>query len=229
MTVFIPDVSNNQWGSTELTDEGHANLMSFLPSLPFNFAGLEHKMSQGAGYADPYGPIARDWCKSRQFPFIGFHYATTDDAAAQVDNWQRAGGGNNVMLDFEQVDDDGNAMLTENQFWCLANAFNAAGVNVPLAYIPKWYAEAIGMDLTPLRANAIALISSAYTLGYSVGTAPQLYAGCDGDAGEGWEPYCGGVPTIWQFTSSARINGVSVDCNAYHGTQQELASLFGNI
>jgi len=49
------------------------------------------------------------------------------------------------------------------------------------------------------------LVSSDYT-GYS-------------DNGPGWAAYGGMTPVIWQYTSSAALNGVSnVDMNAYQGT-----------
>jgi hypothetical protein len=220
VTVFIPDVSNDNWGSEDLTPDGQQKLMEFLRSLPGGYAGVEHKMSQGADFIDPYGAIAQRWCANVKFPFIGYHYATTDDPAAQIQNWKSAGGGGNVMIDFEQGD------ATVSQFWDLVTAFNSAAVNVALAYVPQWFADDIGMDLTPLAGNAIALVSSAYPLGYSQGEPADLYRGCGGDTGEGWASYRGGVPVLWQFTSSARIGGIIADCNAYHGTAQQLGDLF---
>lgn len=233
MTIFIPDVSNNNWGSTTLTASGQQKQMTFLSSLSgsfSSFAGLEHKMSQGAGYVDPYGAIAQNWAAKNKFPFIGYHWATTDYPVEQVANWHNAGGGNNVMIDFEDVDDNQQPTLNATQFWDLVDEFNNMGVNVALAYLPEWYANNIGMDLTPLSRNGISLINSAYPLGYSVGSPQDIYRGCGGDAGEGWASYRGGLPSLWQFTSSATL-GIfqQVDINAYHGTAQQLGSLFSGI
>jgi hypothetical protein len=228
VTVFYPDVSNNEWGDEELTTQGQQNLMNFLSQLRgLALAGVSHKMSQGSGYVDPYGAICQTWCAQYKFPFCGYHFATTDDADAQVRNWQAAGGGANVMIDFEQVNDNEEAMLNMGIFWDLVYAFNAANINVALAYFPEWYANDIGgVDLSLFGSNGIGLVSSAYPMGYSVGPAADLYRGCDGDSGEGWAAYLGATPTIWQFTSSARIGGFTVDCNAYHGTAAQLAQLF---
>lgn len=228
MTILIPDCSNNNWGSEELTDQGRANLMAFLAALPDHFGGLEHKMSQGSDYADPYGPIAQSWCGAHEMPFLGYHFATTDNPSAQAANWISAGGSINAMIDFEQVDDGNRATLAPDDFWSVVNAFNSAGVNVPLAYIPEWYADDIEMDLSALRANGIGLISSAYPLGYSGGDPVDMYRACDGGVGEGWAPYRGGLPIMWQFTSSAKVGSFnSIDINAFEGT--DVTSLFGTI
>lgn len=232
MTVLVPDCSNNNWGDQELTPQGQQNLISFLTRLPSQgFGGIIHKFTQGAGYIDPYGALCRSWCQQNNFCFIsGYHYVTNDNPTAQVQNWQAAGGGPNVYLDFEDMDDDGHPTLTMGLFWAVVNSFNAVGVNVPATYLPAWYAADIGADLSALSENGIALVSSAYPQGYTAGLASDLYTASGGDAGEGWNAYANGsAPNMWQFTSSATISGFNnVDCNAYRGSN--LNALFtGNI
>jgi lysozyme len=230
MTVFYPDVSNDNWGSTELTTAGQQALMNFLSQLRGQgLSAVAHKMSQGSGYVDPYGAICQTWCAQQVFPFIGYHYATTDDPANQVANWHCARGGNNVMIDFEDVDENGSATLNMGIFWDLVQAFNAANVNVALAYLPDWYANDIGADLSQFATSDIALVSSAYPMPDSFGPPRDLYRGCDGDTGEGWAPYHGATPTIWQYTDCARISDINVDCNAYRGTSAQLAQLFTGV
>jgi hypothetical protein len=226
VTLFYPDCSNNNWGNQDLTDAGQQNLMSFLPQLAGQgFAGLAHKMSQGSDYVDPYGALAQTWCAQNNLPFIGYHYIDTTDANAQAQNWLAAGGAKNVMFDWEANSGD------LDTFWAVTNAFNAAGVNVQLAYDPRWYLEGAGSgagtDISSFSADGILLVSSAYPLGYQSGFASDLYAQCGGDTGSGWSPYDGGPPpSAWQFTSSASIAGFSgVDCNAYLGT--DINVLFG--
>lgn len=226
MTLFYPDVSNNQWGSTYLTDGGKSALYDFLGRLKGEgFAGVSHKMTQGSDFIDPYGALCQTWCDQNEFPFIGYHYVSTDDAGAQASNWRAAGGRDNVMFDWEQGSGD------LNEFWACVNSFNNIGVNVQLAYDPRWYLEGAGSgagtDISNFTANQILLISSAYPLGYQSGYASALYDQCGGDSGGGWIAYDGGpIPSAWQFTSSAIIGGASgVDCNAYRGT--DLNVLFG--
>jgi hypothetical protein len=178
-------------------------------------------MSQGSDFIDPYGAIAQTWCAQNDFPFIGYHYVSTDDPAAQAQNWLAAGGGTNAMFDWE----DGSGDL--NTFWAVVNAFNDAGVNVQLGYMPRWYLEGAGSgagtDLSPLAANGILLVSSGYPGG--TGYASDLYAQGGGDGGEGWQPYNGATPSAWQFTDSATVGGISpIDCNA---TRMDIHALFG--
>jgi hypothetical protein len=231
VTIFFPDLSNNNWGSEELTDDGQAKQLTFLNQIrSLGLSGLTHKMSEGSGYVDPYGRIAQKYCKENRLPFLGYHFATTDPPAAQVNNWLCAGGGNSVEIDFEGLDENGNPNLNMVQFWDLVYAFNDAGINVALAYLPQWYADDIGADLSAFPSSDIPLHSSAYPMGYSVGPPSDVYRGCDGDAGEGWAPYCGGPPpSVWQFTSTASIAGINVDCNAYHGLSTNLVQLFTGV
>jgi hypothetical protein len=226
MTNFYPDVSNCDWGSEELTDAGQQKLLDFLSNLQ-GFAGVCHKMSQGSGFVDPYGLICKNWCAQNNLPFIGYQYATTDDPTAQVQAYLAAGGGPNVMIDFEDVDGNENALLDFDLFWALTNSFNAAGVNVQLLYLPAWYWGDIGSpDLSALAPNGIQLISSAYPNGYTSGSAVDLYASSGGDTGEGFDPYGGATPSAWQFTSSCNVAFIQpIDCNAYPGA--DINSLFG--
>jgi hypothetical protein len=223
VTLFYPDCSNNNWGSTQLTAQGRQNLLSFLSQLrDEGFAGVSHKMSQGSDFIDPYGALCQTWCDQNSFPFLGYHYVDTSDPDAQAQNWRAAAGRDNAMFDHE----DGSGDM--DNFWAVTNAFNDVGVNVQLAYIPQWYLNGAGGggDLSSLADDGILLVSSAYPLAYTADYASTLYDSCGGDAGKGWAPYNGATPSAWQFTSSAIIAGFNgVDCNAYLGA--DLNVLFG--
>jgi hypothetical protein len=211
-TLLYPDVSNNNWSSTQ-------DLFNFLSQLvPEQFAGVCHKMSEGNYYEDPYGAQCQTWCQQNNLPFIGFHYVTTDDPVSQAQTWRAAGGGNQVMMDWENNGGD------LNNLWAVISAFNSAGVNVQLVYGPQWYWSQVGSgDLSHFSANGILLVSSAYPDGS--GYASVVYQNCGGDSGEGWAPYGGATPSAWQFTDAANIAGINVDCNAYQGA--DIGVLFG--
>ena len=211
VTLFYPDVSNNNWLSVQ-------DSLDFLSQLkPEGFSGVVHKVSEGAYYQDPFWQPVRGWCEQNDLPWLGYHYLTTDDPAAQAATWNANNGGPFAMFDVEANSGDiGN-------FWAVVNAFNAAGVNVTLGYIPQWYWNEIGSpDLSTLAPNGINLVSSAYPGG--TGFASSIYDTAGGDCGEGWDAYGGGTPRAWQFTDSASINGLTVDCNAFQGT--DLNQLF---
>lgn len=215
MAILYPDCSNHQWRSPrELT-----NFLSDLSSQ--GFPGICHKVSEGDGYSDPYWQACKEWCQQNNMPCLGYHYVTTDNPGSQAQQWLHNNGGPNVMLDFEVNSGD------INNFWNVVNAFNAVGVNVQLAYLPRWYWQGhIGSpDLSSLTSNGILLVSSSYPVADS-GLASTIYDDAGGDTGPGWAPYGGATPSAWQFTDRATIGGINVDCNAYLGF--DINVLFGS-
>lgn len=209
-TQFYPDCSNNNWRSVQ-------DLTDFLSQLAAEgFAGMCHKVSEGSYYQDPYWGPCLKWCTENNFPLIGYHYVTTDDAAAQAAQWTANNGGPHAMLDWEA--NGGNVV----NLTAVVNALNGAGVTVQLGYCPQWYWEEVGGGA--LVGLAAAVVSSGYPDGG--GYASTIYANCGGDTGEGWAPYAGIEPACWQFTDQANIAGFSVDCNAFIGSAADLAALF---
>lgn len=209
MTLFYPDCSNNNWSSTQAA-------ITFLEQLvPEGFSGMCHKVSEGNYYEDPYWPVVQSWCQKSDVPLIGYHYVTTDDPNSQAETWCGNDGGALAMLDWEH-----NGGNLEN-LTAVVDAFNAAGVTVQLGYYPQWYWNQQGRgDLAGL---AHGLVSSAYPDGS--GFALTIYANSGGKSGVGWTPYGGATPAAWQFTDQATVAGVSVDCNAYQGS--DITDLFG--
>lgn len=216
MTLFWPDVSNNNWSSTE-------DLLNFLAAAKAEgMAGVVHKVSEGPFFADPYWQTCRTWCENNDFSWLGYHYVDTSPPEAQAHNFVANNGGQWAMLDAER----GSGGI-EN-FWNVVNAFNAAGVSVSLAYDPAWYLGDIGYpDISDLTANQISLVSSNYGW-LPTGAPADIYNALGGDNGPGWRPYDGATPAVWQFTDRASVGGLTVDCNAYKGSS--LDALFtGNV
>ena len=212
MTLYGPDLSNNNWNGT-------GEIAGWLDDCFHRegFAFMEHKVSEGSYYRDPFWPTVRDWCAANDVPCVGYHYVTTNDANAQAQTFVDNGGGSVAMLDFEA--NSGNII----NFWAVADAFNAHGVRVILSYIPHWYWEEIG---SPSLNGVPGLISSSY---YERGTyAAREYADAGGDGGQGWNAYGGVSPVIWQFSDGGIIDGKSVDVNAFRGTEDDLRWLFGD-
>ncbi|UVO12798.1 hypothetical protein NM962_01115 [Mycobacterium sp. SVM_VP21] len=211
MTLYGPDLSNNNWSS-------FAEIAGWLDDCFHRegYSWMEHKVSEGNYYRDPYWPTVRDWCNANDVPVIGYHYVTTNDPAQQAAKFVANGGGAYVMLDFEA-----NSGGIGN-FWAVVHAFNAVGVNVALSYIPHWYWQQIGW---PNLAGVPGLISSSYYERGTYGSVEYDHAG--GDTGPGWDAYGGAAPVIWQFSDGAIIDGKSVDANAFRGTVDELRTLLG--
>lgn len=208
-TLFYPDCSNNNWSTEQ-------DAIDFVNELAAQgFSGMCHKVSEGDYYEDPYWPIVLQACQEADLPVLGYHYVTTNDPAAQANTYRAAGGLPNAMADWEANGGD------LANYYAVASAFNAAGINVGVGYCPQWYYDEVGGgDLS----QAGALVSSAYPGG--TGYASSIYANAGGDNGSGWQPYGGVTPTCWQFTDRALIAGITVDCNAFKGTPDQLAQLF---
>lgn len=209
VTLYGVDVSNNNWTSVE-------ECQSFIASLGAQgYSWVEAKVSEGNYYSDPFWPATLQACQSASLPVIGYHYANaSSDPASQVQTFIGNHGGNVVMIDFEANSGD------INDFWNLVNAFNAAGVDVALSYIPQWYWQQIG---SPDLSQVPGLISSSY---YESGTFGSIeYSDAGGDTGPGWTPYGGATPIIWQFTDGDIVAGKSVDGNAFKGSLAQLQAL----
>jgi hypothetical protein len=220
MTLFYTDVANVNWPPSRNPQD----VINFLQgSVAEGFSGVAHKVTQGAGFQDWAWQTAFLWCRSHQYPIIGYHYVDLSDPAAQASNYVNAGGTDNVMLDWENGGGD------LNNFWSVVEAFNMRGFNIQLGYVPRWYLQSAGSgagtDISAFAANGIKLVSSAYPNGYAADLASNIYQRDGGDSGPGWASYNGGTPAAWQFTSVAQVSGFVVDCNAFLG--DNITDLFG--
>lgn len=218
MTLFYPDVSNNNWATPPswTTPQDAIDFCSQLADE--GFSAVCHKVSEGNYYKDPYWTPVRQWCQSNNFVVFGYHYVTTNDPTSQAATWLSNVGDRSLpcMLDFEANSGD----ITN--FWAVANAFNTAGVRVALSYIPRWYWQQIG---SPDLSHVPGLVSSSY---FQEGKYASVeYYGSGGDGGQGWAPYGGASPVVWQFTDAAIINGHRVDCNAFRGSLDDFKQLLG--
>ena len=197
MTIYFPDVSNWQQG------------MSLAGS-----AAVIAKATEGTGYTDPFYAGYHGQAANMGVPFVGYHYLHHGSIEAQAAlAFSVVGAGVPLMLDVEVVQGEADPTLDDvTQF---VAAYRARGGRVTLIYLPQWFWSGHwgSPDLRPLAKLGLALISSNYTT-YS-------------DTGPGWAAYGGVAPAIWQYTSSATVNGrAKVDMNAFRGSPAELAALF---
>jgi hypothetical protein len=209
MTLYGPDLSNNNWSSK-------GEIAGWLDACFHRegFSWMEHKVSEGNYYKDPYWGTVRDWCNANGVPCIGYHYVTTNNPTQQAAQFVANGGGAYCMFDVENNSGD------IAQFWAVLAAFKAAAIEVTLSYIPHWYWQSVG---SPNLVGIPGLISSNY---FGRGAyASTEYVAAGGDTGPGWNGYGGVNPSIWQFTDGAIISGKSVDCNAFKGDLVQLQEL----
>lgn len=200
MTIFYPDVSSAQEG---ISTKG-------VPAICV-------KATEGTGYTNPdYRRAMDDANKNGVFNFA-YHFMHAGNGAAQARYCHSVVGSSPLMLDVEPSKLGGNPSVADAQDF--ADEFRKLGGVIYLVYLPHWYwGEApqnggLGSpSLAGLSKRGLLIVSSAYPAAYS-------------DNGEGWQPYGGITPTIWQYTSTHSFNGFKCDFNAFQGTLDQLKSI----
>ncbi len=194
MTIFYPDVSSYQTG--------------------ISFAGCVIAMvkaTEDNDYTNPDYADAQKRAASAGAYFCAYHFLHAGNGAGQASYaFGVVGADVPLMIDFEPTYNANGTIASAPQ---LSDAvdfitqYRALGGKVYLLYLPHWYWQG-NLDspaLTSVMSLGMLLVSSDYT-GYS-------------DTGPGWAPYGGMTPVVWQYTSTATLNGVvNVDMNAYQGT-----------
>jgi lysozyme len=196
------DVSHHQGGS--------------LNFVALRRAGIDFcfiKATEGAGFKDSKFGTNLKRARDAGMLVAAYHYLrNTTSAAAQVSNVVSV-----VPKDISVIPDveegSGNIALVREFVVGLRNA----GYYVPLLYLPRWYWQRIGSpDLTGLPS----LWSSRYpdnepdTLLEEFKDVPKSY----------WDGYGNQKVSVLQFTSSAIIDGVRLDANAFQGTPEQLST-----
>ncbi len=175
------------------------------------------KVSQGTNSRDPAWPGFRDDARKAGLILAGFHMITGESAAAQAVNCKAALGDTTIplALDWEQSGGSGDW----SNFLAVLEAFRAAGLQVRLAYCPRWFWQQQGSP--DMRAAGLPLWASRYVS--SAAAAPAVMYPAVRD--EQWTGYGGLQVALLQFTDRAYIAGKAIDCSAYRGTEQQLRDL----
>jgi peptidoglycan hydrolase-like protein with peptidoglycan-binding domain len=194
MTIFYPDVSDFQAG--------------------ISFSGCVIAMvkaTENNNYTNPDYAAAKVRAANAGAYFCAYHFLHAGNGAGQASYaYGRVGSGVPLMIDCEPTNNSNGTIASAPQISdvvAFVNQFRALGGTVHLLYLPHWYWQGnLGqVSLAPVIGLGMLLVSSDYTA-YS-------------DTGPGWAAYGGMTPLIWQYTSTATLNGVSnVDMNAYQGS-----------
>jgi GH25 family lysozyme M1 (1,4-beta-N-acetylmuramidase) len=194
MTIFYPDVASYQAG--------------------INFAGCVIAMvkaTESDNYTNPDYAPAKGRAASAGAYFCAYHFLHSGNGAGQASHaFSVVGRGVPLMIDCEPTYNPDGTIASAPQVSDASDfirEYRALGGTAYLLYLPHWYwAGNLGQaSLASVIGLGMLLVSSEYT-GYS-------------DTGPGWAPYGGMTPVVWQYTSSASLNGVgNVDMNAYRGT-----------
>lgn len=208
MTYFIPDVSHYQKG------------LSVRSLKKQGFDALIAKCTQGVHYFDPEYNNFRLQAKKNFMPFAAYHFLEHGNVKDQVKNlaFHIHDKSIPVMVDFEPTK---TSRPTWRDYTDFLRYAHEEGLVVSLTYLPHWYWEQVGAHSLE---NKPALVQSMYPWN-NRHYASVIYHNA---GSRGWEKMGGVKPTLWQFTSVAKISGFSgnVDISAFEGTQRELLKLF---
>lgn len=203
MTVFGPDISSYQHGVNVRALTDPFVLLKCTEGTYYTDADYENWLGQ----AKASGKLA-----------IAYHFVSGEDPDAQAAHLLAhiVDKALPVMLDWEPTS---TYRPTLAQLLAVADALVRHGLRPKLAYAPKWYWQQIGSpSLAGLSDRRMGLVSSEYPGG----------SGYPGDNADGWSPYGGMTPTLYQFTDSAVEGGQTIgDRNAYRGTIDQLAAFLG--
>jgi peptidoglycan hydrolase-like protein with peptidoglycan-binding domain/GH25 family lysozyme M1 (1,4-beta-N-acetylmuramidase) len=194
MTIFYPDVSDYQAG--------------------ISFAGCVIAMvkaTENDDYVNPDYAPAKVRAADAGAYFCAYHFLHAGNGAGQA-SYAHGEVGSSVplMIDCEPTYNSNGTIASAPQISDVVDfvsQYRALGGKTYLLYLPHWYwsGDLGSVELSPVIDLGMLLVSSDYTT-YS-------------DTGPGWAAYGGMTPVIWQYTSSATLNGVTnVDMNAFQGT-----------
>src|SRR5260370_15449896 len=194
MTIFYPDVADYQAG--------------------ISFSGCVIAMvkaTENNNYTNPDYAAAKVRAANAGAYFCASHFLHAGNGAGQAAYaYGRVGSGVPLMIDCEPTYNSNGTIASAPHISDVVdfiNEYRALGGTVYLLYLPHWdWQGNLGQaSLSAVVNLGMLLVSSDYT-GYS-------------DTGPGWAAYGGMTPAIWQYTSTASLNGVNnVDMNAYQGT-----------
>lgn len=206
MTIFGIDIASWQKGLN--LDRVAAEGFSYVIA----------KATESNNYKNPEYGAQKDGARKNGLLFGAYHYLRADvSARSQVDNYASLEPDKSipVMLDHEAGSGDIRVLRAVH------DEFVSRGYRVNLTYLPNWYwAGTMGRpDLTGLPP----LMSSNYG-NERAGYASAIYPG---DSNVGWNGYGGIDVAVFQFTQKASVAGQSIDANAFRGTPDQLAALFG--
>jgi peptidoglycan hydrolase-like protein with peptidoglycan-binding domain len=213
MTIFGPDLASFEAGID----------LSRVSDCAFVLA----KATESTWYVDPPYDGWHLAAAALGTPFVPYHFLVAGAPVAAQAAWFKSRVGDPALPAMLDVESEGASQPALPDILAFLDAAKALGLRFRLVYLPRWYWARIGSpDLAPLAARGLALVSSGYPHP-SAGSAAATYAAGGGDAGEGWAPYGGMTPALWQFADDALEGGHKVDMNAFRGSTAQLAAFLG--
>jgi lysozyme len=172
--------------------------------------GVIHKATQGADYQDPLYDSNRSQAQAAGLLWGAYHFGTSDDPGAQVNNflnWVGDTAGTLLVLDFEASATPAATMSLEQARTFVTMVQQRTG-KWPGLYGGSLIRQLLGGGQDPVLANCFLWLADY---------APQPVVPAN------WQTW-----TLWQYTSTGSVEGVQGSCDRdmFNGSAEQLTDFW---
>lgn len=202
---------SNVQGLNVVIDLSHYNTVtSFSDIKAAGIVGIIHKATQGTNWSDSAYASRKQQAEAAGLWWGAYHFGINEDGAAQAQYFlSKVNPGPNdlLALDFEENPSSQMTIAQAEQF--VTEVFNKTG------RYPGFYSDALAGKM--MGNNNSAVLANCWLwraqYGSSAPTVPPT-----------WSTW-----TMWQYTSSGPVNGLSAPCDrdTFNGTMDQLSKLWG--
>ena len=202
----------NVQGSNVVIDISHFNTVTSFPDIKAGgIVGVIHKATQGTNWMDPTYNIRKQPALDAGLWWGAYHFGINADGAAQAQYFLttvKPGPTDLLALDFEENPSSQMTIAQAEQF--VTEVFNQTG------RYPGFYSDALAGNLLGPNPNSILANCWFWRAEYS-GTSPSVPPT--------WQTW-----TMWQYTSSGTLSGISGLCDrdTFNGSIDALSDLWGH-
>ena len=198
-------------GLNVVIDISHYNTVtSFSDVKADGVVGVIHKATEGTNWSDPTYADRKQQAQAAGLWWGAYHFGTNNDGAAQAQYFlSKVNPGPNdlLALDFEENPQSQMTIAQAEQF--VTEIFSQTG------RYPGFYSDALAGNMLGGNANAILANCWFWRAQYGA-SSPSV-------------PPTWSTWTMWQYTSSGQVSGLSAPCDrdTFNGSMDELSRLWG--
>jgi len=201
----------NVQGLNAIIDLSHFNTVtSFAEIKSAGIVGIIHKATQATNWSDSTYAARKQQALAAGLWWGAYHFGTNADGAAQAQYFLskvNPGPTDLLALDFEENSQSQMTIAQAEQF--VTEVFNQTG------RYPGFYSDALAGKM--LGNNKSEILANCWFWRAQYGTSEPIVPPT-------WSTW-----TMWQYTSSGPVSGISAPCDrdTFNGTMDQLSQLWG--
>jgi lysozyme len=202
----------NVQGLNAIIDLSHFNTVTtFAAVKSAGIVGIIHKATQATNWSDSTYTARKSQALAAGLWWGAYHFGTNTDGAAQAEYFLskvNPGPTDLLALDFEENSQSQMTIAQAEQF--VTEVFNQTG------RYPGFYSDALVGKM--LGNNTSEILANCWFWRAQYGTSEPIVPPT-------WPTW-----TMWQYTSSGPISGISAPCDrdTFNGTMDQLSQLWGH-